>query len=95
MSNPNRGGNAHPHPRTIAISSDTEDSDFHEGIDSDSEDGGMQLDPPDPTLQLQIASREMELDMAQENDGPPQRQGKPITPTSKHPTSPADIKDSS
>lgn len=82
MSAPNPGGNARPN--TVIIDSD--DSDIYE-LDSDSEDGGMQLDPPDPTLQLQIANREMELEMAQENYRIPQRQGKPSTPPampSKH-----------
>lgn len=75
MPNANSRANAHRQPILV----DTDETDTQE-LDSDSEDGGMQLDPPDRTVELQIASREMELDIAQDNDRPARRQGKPLTP---------------
>lgn len=66
------GDNAHGHAAQI----DMDIYDVYEELDSDSEDGGMQLDLPDPIMQLQLASREMDTEMAQDIDRPLRRQGK-------------------
>ncbi|KAJ6135565.1 hypothetical protein N7512_000725 [Penicillium capsulatum] len=60
MSNTNSGPNTPAHPTTI----DADESHLYD-LDSDSEDGGMQLDPPDPTTQLQILSQALDYETAQ------------------------------